>query len=94
MADDNSIDLTKLRAALTILAALDGAEYELRREAAAKEIGIPVSRLDKLVQQARRKPADQPGEGDGPGRKVIFPKEEPWPDEVDLAEVITTSAPV
>jgi hypothetical protein len=57
----------------------------LRREAAATEIGIAVTRLDKLVQQARRKP-DQPGESEGPGRRIIFPKEEAWPDEVDLAD--------
>ena len=57
-------------------------KYGLRRPSAAKELGIPVGLLDKLVKQARR------ALGKAADGGVVFSKVEPWDTETDPAVLL------
>jgi hypothetical protein len=83
---DKPPDLTEIRAAVLVFSKLDDVEYAVRRKEKAEELGLDLGVLDKLVRDARKPPAPQCDEG--PGRKIVFPKEEPWPEPVGLADVI------
>ena len=65
------------------LSGLNELKYALARASAARELGIPVGVLDKLVKAKR--PADGPGQG----RAITFPVIEPWPSPVDGAAMLT-----
>jgi putative DNA primase/helicase len=82
---DNVTDLAGLRAAVLRLAKLDREAYELARRKVAEDFQIRVTSLDRLVAKARDEgaPADEL-----PGAAVVFPQDAPWPEEVELAEVI------
>jgi 5S rRNA maturation endonuclease (ribonuclease M5) len=64
------------------LSGLSAIKYALARASAAKELGIPVGVLDKLVKA--RRPTDGPGQG----RAITFPVIEPWPSPVDGAAML------
>jgi putative DNA primase/helicase len=64
------------------LAALSELKYAVERTTAAKQLGIPVSILDKLV-KAQRPRADV-----AQGRAVAFRLVEPWPLPVNGAELL------
>jgi putative DNA primase/helicase len=58
--------------------------YERERRAAAKELGIRASLLDRLVSAER-------GDADGngmQGRPIEFPAPDPWPDPIDGAALL------
>ena len=63
------------------LSGLTEIKYGLARASAAKELGIPVGLLDKLVKQARRAPGDT---ADG----VVFADVEPCDAETDPAALL------
>lgn len=64
------------------LSGLTEIKYGLARPSAAKELGIPVGLLDKLVKQARRA---SDGVVDG---GVVFADVEPWDAETDAAALL------
>ena len=64
------------------LSGLTEIKYALTRASAAKELGIPVGILDKLVKA--RRPTDGPSQG----RAITFPVIEPWPSPVDGAAML------
>ncbi len=70
------------------LAALSAIEYDQRREETAKTLGIRVSTLDSEVDKLRPKSVEA-GTGKG-GRTILLEDPEPWPDAVDLAELLAT----
>lgn len=55
---DNIVDLSAARDRIAALSGMDAITYGQRRKAAARELGIAVSILDKEVQKRRRIPAD------------------------------------
>ena len=57
------------------LAALPPLEYEQRREPAAKDMGIRVTALDRMVRAEQRKSEDAAG--------FSLREVEPWPEPVD-----------
>ncbi len=57
------------------LAALSTLEYEQRREPTAKDMGIRVSVLDRMVRAEQRKSEDSSG--------FSLHEVEPWPEPVD-----------
>ena len=67
---------------LTELAALDALEYDLVREAKAKEMGIRVGTLDAERKKRQLK------EYDGAGHEIELSDTEPWPDPIDGAELL------
>jgi hypothetical protein len=69
-------------ARVTGLGRLSELSYAQRRASAAKDIGIPVGTLDKLVRQARAKAAEE-------GEELPHWQVEPWPDPVDTSELLT-----
>jgi Protein of unknown function (DUF3631) len=66
------------------LAKLPGLEYQRMRHAAAKDLGVRVSALDKLVAHERGQSADAGKQG----RVLELPEAEPWPEPVDGAELL------
>jgi putative DNA primase/helicase len=66
------------------LAALDPLTYARRRKAAAEELGISQSLLDKLVNAARNNGSVKPGQG----RALAFAEVEPWGEPVDGAALL------
>ena len=72
------------------LAALSPMEYEQRRKAAAKELDWRTSVLDAEVGKVRSE--SEPGEDCAQGTRLTFPKQEPWPDPVDGAELLNELA--
>ena len=64
------------------LSGLTEIKYALARAPTAKELGIRVGVLDKLVKAKR--PTDVPGQG----RAITFPVIEPWPSPVDGADML------
>jgi putative DNA primase/helicase len=65
------------------LAALPPLEYEQRRQAVAKDLGFRVSVLDREAERLRPK-ADSGG--------LLVTDQEPWPDEVNLDELLNEIA--
>ncbi len=79
-SDQSQDDSGRFEAELARLAALSETAYERERIQAAKELGMRVTRLDKLV-SARRHSRSHSGE--------LFPDEpEPYPDEVDGEDLL------
>jgi putative DNA primase/helicase len=71
-------------AQIASLATLSLIEYDKARAAAAESLGIRVTSLDKLVEQARPK-----AEGDtGQGTAVTFEKPVPWTEPVDGEQLL------
>jgi putative DNA primase/helicase len=69
---------------LVDLAQLSTLEYDRRREQEAKELGVRVSTLDKLVRSKRRRtPA-----GDIQGGELKLAEPAPWPDPVDGVQLL------
>jgi putative DNA primase/helicase len=66
------------------LARLSPIEYDRERQAAADRLGVRASTLDAEVRRVR---GDQPD--DAAGEAVIFPEREPWPEQIDGAELLT-----
>jgi len=66
------------------LAALGDLAYQRQRRAAAVELSVPLTALDRLVKARQKAKADAAEGGDGlPGRAIVFPAIEPWPQPVD-----------
>jgi hypothetical protein len=63
------------------LSGLTEIKYALARACAAKELGIPVGVLDRLVKQARRRPGEI-------AVGVVFPDVEPWDAGIDAAALL------
>jgi hypothetical protein len=83
-ADDDrpKVTVADVEAKAEELAKLPPLEYDIARRDAAKQLGIPVSALDREV--FRRRPPD---ESDGQ-ENSLFSEPEPWPFEVGGAEVL------
>ena len=64
------------------LAALDGLDYDLVREAKAKEMGIRVGTLDAERKKRQLK------EYEGAGHEIELSDPEPWPDPIDGMELL------
>jgi Protein of unknown function (DUF3631) len=79
------IDLGLLKAAVPKLAKLGPAEYEASRKAAAARIKIATTRLDTLVKKERN---TTPDGDDLAGQAVAFPRDPPWPEEVELTDLL------
>jgi len=86
--DDDDDDGGDAEAEITRLAALPLLEYGRVRKPAAKQLGIPVGILDKLVS------AERGGDGDDglQGKPVEFPEPQPWPSPVNGAALLRTLA--
>lgn len=85
--DAKALDQDKLAE----LAALPALDYDRKREAAAKELGIRVTTLDAHVQELRRKNApDEAKPGQGEAISLFEP--EAWHETVDGAELIVDMA--
>jgi hypothetical protein len=78
------IDLGLLKAEVPKLAKLGPAEYEASRKTTAARIRIATTRLDGLVKKERSAAAD----GDVSGQAVAFPRDPPWPEEVELTDLL------
>jgi putative DNA primase/helicase len=76
---------------ITRLAGLSALEYEQQRKAAADELGVRASMLDKLVAAERAK-LNPDGHDGKQGHAISFPKPEPWPDPVDGAKLLDEMA--
>jgi hypothetical protein len=77
----------EITAAVGRLATMSRIKYEIERDDEAARLGIRVSVLDRLVDGAAR----VAGEDDvkpGQGRPVQIPEVEPWPESVDVAELL------
>jgi hypothetical protein len=79
------IDLGLLKAEVPKLAKLGAPEYEATRKAAAARIRIATTRLDGLVKKER---ATTAADGDVSGQAMAFPRDVPWPDEVELTDLL------
>lgn len=62
---------------LAALTALSAFEYEMRRKAAAREMGMRTSVLDSMIDRLRPRGADD-DDDDKRGHAVTFPESEPW----------------
>src|SRR5699024_2135995 len=83
MTSDNINGTTEQDAAeLARLAALDLLSYEREREGAAKQLGLRVGALDKLVEALRPKPETAAARG------VSLAQIEPWPEPVAGAALL------
>ena len=74
--DVTMADVLDEEALLQELAALSPLAYDLRREEAAKLLGVRVSTLDGEV--ATRRPRRD--EANSPGTPILFTDQDPWPD--------------
>src|SRR5258708_6712203 len=82
---DDAIAAGAADAEIKRLAALPRLQYEQERKGAAEKLEVRASILDKLV-EAEKHSHDT---GDGkPGHKISFAAPEPWPEEVDGAELL------
>lgn len=64
------------------LAKLSELEYQTKRKDSAKNLGIQVSALDKLVKDERKKIDSD--------NNNIFPKIEPWHEEINIKNLLTS----
>lgn len=76
-------NLATLQARVAELAKLSALEYDQRRDAVAKELGVRVGTLDKEVSNARGE-----AEQDKAGKQPLFSEVQPWPEAVDLCELL------
>jgi hypothetical protein len=87
---DDAIAAGAADAEIKRLAALPRLQYEQERKEAAEKLKVRPSILDKLIETEKRSHDTDDGK---PGHKIAFPVPEPWPEEVDgaelLAEVVT-----
>jgi len=67
------------------LARLSLSEYDRAREAAAEQLGIRLTTLDKQVERTRK--AGDPNAAQG--SELTLPEPEPWPEPVDGAELLS-----
>jgi putative DNA primase/helicase len=70
-------------AAIAAMARLDELEYDRKRKAEARRLGVRVDTLDALVRKRR---GGAPSETSG--RALEWPTPEPWPKRVDGAELL------
>jgi Protein of unknown function (DUF3631) len=82
---DDAIAAGAADAEIKRLAALPRVQYEQERKEAAEKLKVRASILDKLVEDEKHSHDTDDGK---PGRKVEFPAPEPWPEEVDGAELL------
>ncbi len=68
-------------AELERLAALSQLDYERIRKSRAKALGVRPSILDKMVYSARKDSESK--------KNIIFPDNKPWPEAIQLAELLT-----
>jgi putative DNA primase/helicase len=86
MADDGDVfDLELLKAEVARLAKLSLGAYELERRKVAERLKIRAAKLDMLVARAR---GDSGTSEDLPGQAVAFPEDVPWPEEVELSDIL------
>jgi Protein of unknown function (DUF3631) len=87
-ADNNELDAKAIendeKAKIAHLAALNPIQYDRERAAAAEELGVAVSALDKAVKEARKENGDTKGQG----RAFELPALEPWASPVDGADLL------
>jgi Protein of unknown function (DUF3631) len=87
---DDAIAAGAADAEIKRLAALPRLQYEQERKEAAEKLKVRPSILDRLIETEKRSHDTDDGK---PGHKIAFPVPEPWPEEVDgaelLAEVVT-----
>jgi hypothetical protein len=79
------IDLGLLKAEIPKLAKLAPAEYEASRKTTAARIKIATTRLDTLVKKERSTATDG---DDLAGQAVAFQRDPPWPEEVELTDLL------
>lgn len=72
------------------LAAMRELDYARARKEAAKDLGVPVSMLDRLVNSARKDAHKQDG-SEGSGGKILLDDIEPWPTAVQGEDVLNAT---
>ncbi len=72
------------------LAEMRELDYARARKKAARDLGIPVSMLDRLVNSARKEAYKQDG-SEGQGGQILFDDIEPWPTEVHGEDVLNAA---
>jgi putative DNA primase/helicase len=77
-------------AEITRLAKLSLVEYDRQRKAAAENLGLRASILDRLVRAERERL--NPNDGSKQGHAIAFPDPEPWSDSVAGAELLDNLA--
>src|SRR5258708_38949381 len=82
MTEDNITLKEKLDIEIKRLVLLDAVQYELEREKIANQFGIRVGKLDEFINTERKKTEEEKSE------TVLFPKIEPWLDEVALSTLL------
>jgi hypothetical protein len=85
-----SFDVSQYEPLLQELAALSLLEYDQRRRAEARDLGIRVSTLDAAVAARRSHPIEA---SDAAGIPPLFPPVESWPTAVDAPHCWRTSPP-
>lgn len=88
-ATPRTAGLSDDQAKILELAALPELEYSRQRKKAANDLGIQVAALDREVKRVR-KTSDATDQKSG--RAVVFPEIEPWPDEVNGADLLASLA--
>jgi hypothetical protein len=87
---DDAIIAGAADAEIKRLSTLPRLQYEQERKEAAEKLKVRPSILDRLIETEKRSHDTDDGK---PGHKIAFPVPEPWPEEVDgaelLAEVVT-----
>jgi putative DNA primase/helicase len=79
-------------AEITRLAKLKAFDYERERKAAAEKLSVRASILDRLVDAERDKLGLGDGDGGLQGSAVTFEEIEPWPTQVDGAQLLDALA--
>jgi hypothetical protein len=72
------------RAIICRLAELSPLEYDKKRSAAARELGVSVGALDRAVKEVRTARSETKGQG----RPLQLPSIDPWPDPVEGGELL------
>jgi len=83
--DPASLEQVGLEAAVQTLAALDSLTYDKHRKPVAKTLGIRLTKLDVEVEK-RRQQKSKPSSLQG--TEIQFPRVPPWPEAVDVGQLL------
>jgi Protein of unknown function (DUF3631) len=88
-SDNTALDALAIendeKAEIARLASLNSLHYDRQRSAAAEQLGVTVSALDKAVKDARAAEPDSKGQG----RAFVMSVIEPWPSAVEGAKLLS-----
>jgi hypothetical protein len=88
MADDDDDQPSGDDAEITRLAKLKPLEYDRERKAAGETLGVRTSILDRLVRDERARLGLDGGGDELQGQAISFEEIEPWPTEVNGAQLL------